>query len=270
MSLGLGILAGIGGLISGGLNILGGIANINAQRAQANHQLTLLNQGMTRDENAYNNARKNEQLQWEEAQNQAFQRADDTEEMAKLGYSGTMEQTYLGNLQAAAGLADMAQQNKANLDQFGAAQGASGAKQNTRYSDILGEQMAAQQDLARTVTERGTVNQVNQAQGQFDQSMRGIANLRASYSQGGGQYNLYQHRLNSMQQAYNDNNAINQTQKSYMQDMIKQNSLDLFEGGEFNGQALFNWGSILFGGATAGLNTGANVWNWTTGGGKTK
>jgi hypothetical protein len=255
----------LGSLIIGGvagvLGLMAGHEKAKTETAAKIKQQELQAMGMTRDENAYNNAVTNEQLQWQDAQNQAFQRAQDTEDMAKLGYSGTMEQTYLGNLQAAAGLADMAQQNKANLDQFGAAQGASGVKQNTRYSDILGEQMKGQQDLAKTVTERGTAIQVNQAQGQFNQAMNGVNTLRTNFSAGGNQFNIYQHRLASMSQSYTDGAKINQTQYDYMGDMIMQGSVNAMEGGKPNPYAFLNMTSLFFNAGATGIGTGTSFFN---------
>jgi hypothetical protein len=199
-------------------------------------------------------------FEWKRETEQAWQRAEETEKGAWLGYSGTQTQNYLQNLQAAAGIKDLDQQVKTESGNIRAAQALTGTKQNTRYLNVVESQMAEKMQFAQDSLKRQTDASMSQATGNLNLGLTSASNLRKSYHEGGTMFNLYQNRINAMDRTFKDKFASDTDRYNYLSGMVDSTSLNFKkEDGSFNANALWNLGGIVGKGLTFGISVAKAV-----------
>jgi len=248
----------IAAALGGPIGAIAGISKLSEQKAvndKAALDKALAEKNQEAHTNAYTGAVAYEKLQYDAAVEQANLRAAEVEHGSQLGFRGSAEQTYLGGLQAASQIGDMAQQNRMGLGQITAASAASGTSRNTMFEGIMQEQMADQITMAQSSLERGTQSHMGQVKGNYDMAMGSAQNLRNQYSANGSQFNLYQQRLANMKKSYDDGQEIQSMQVNYLTKQYDDTSLSLTKAnGDFNWAGLMNWGTVGMSGGMTGFN----------------
>jgi len=220
----LGVIA-IGGAV---INAVGAVVNAVGQKdeaykaAERAKEQARINEEIRKSN--YNAFLASAQDQLNSDKEQAFQRATDIETETKLGFTGAMTSTYLGQIQAEMGYTDMLQQNAEATGGLATQNAISGTKQNTRAGNIIGQQLAARQDAARTQIDRSRDAAITQAVGQKDIAMGQAGRLRSMFNEGSTYMTAYNNRLTAAANQSGLQATAYQADNTYLNSVMYDNS----------------------------------------------